>query len=82
MLLRYEYFCTYTPILDSHIMGCHGKHEISKTKQHLFFRTICFLHLSGPIGQIYAHNEMFYVFNLGLNTSLHTKVYPCFFPHF
>ena len=67
MLLRYEYFCTYTPILYSRIMGCNASHEISKTKEHLFLRKI-FLHLSGPIGQIYAHNEMSYVFNLGLIT--------------
>ena len=30
MLLRYEYFCTNIPILYSCIMGCHGKHVISK----------------------------------------------------
>ena len=81
MLLRYEYFCTYTPILYSRIMGCHGIYQISKTIEHLFVRTI-FLHLSGSIGQIYAHNEMSYVFNLGLITPLHTKVYPSFFPSF
>ena len=81
MLLRYEYFCTYTRTLFSCIMGCHGNHEISKTKEHLFLRTI-FLHLSAPIGQILAHNKMSYVFNLGLITPLHTIVYPCFFPHF
>ena len=79
MLLRSEYFCRYTPILCSRIMGCHGDHEILKTKEHLFLRTIFFWHLSGPIGQIYAHNEMSYVFNLGLITPLNTIVYPCFF---
>ena len=82
MLLRYEYFCTYTPILYSRIMCCHGIYEISKTIEHLFVRTIFFLHLSDSIGQIYAHNEMSCVFNFGLITSLHTKVYPCFFPSF
>ena len=74
MLLRYKYFCTYTPILYSRIMGCHGNHDISKTKEHLFLKTILFLHLNGPIGQIYAHNEMSFVFNLGLITPLHTIV--------
>ena len=78
MLLRYEYFCTYTLILYSRIMGCHGNHEISKTKEHLFLRTIFFLHLGGRIGQIYAHNDMSYVFNLGLITLKHTIVYPWF----
>ena len=76
MLLRYEYFCMCTPILYSRIMGCHGNHEISKTKEHLFLKTIFFfLHLSGPIGQIYAHNEMSYTFDLDLITPLHTIVY-------
>ena len=79
MLLRYEYFCTYTPILYSCRMGCHGIYEISKTKEHLFVKTFFFLHLSGSVGQIYANNEMSYVFNLGLITPLHTKVYPVFF---
>ena len=79
MLLRYEYFCTYTPILYSRIMGCHGNHESSKTKEHLFLRTNIFLHLSGPIGQTCTHHEMSYVFNLGLITQLHTIVYTCFF---
>ena len=50
------------------------------SKGHLFFRTILF-HLSGPIEQIYTHDEMSYVFNLGLITPLHTIVYPWFFPH-
>ena len=71
----------FTPILYSLIMGCHGNHKISKTKEHLFLRTIFFMHLSGPIGQIYAHNVMSYVFNSGLITKLHTIVYPRFFPH-
>ena len=81
MLIKYEYFCTYTPFLYSRIMGCHGNHEISKTKEHFFEENI-FLHLSGPIGQIYTHNEMSYVFNLGVITPLHTIVYQCFFPSF
>ena len=57
--------------------------DFQKPKEHLFLRTIFFfLHLSGPIGQIYAHNKMSYVFNLGLITPLHTIVYPWFFPSF
>ena len=62
----------YTPIFYSRIIGCHGIHEISKTIEVLFLRTF-FLHLSGSIGQIYVHNEMSYVFNLGLITPLHTN---------
>ena len=69
-------------VLYSRIMGCHGNHEISKAKEHLFLGQYFFLHLSGPIGQIYAHNEMSYVFNLGLITMLHTIVYPRFPTHF
>ena len=48
------------------------------TKEHVFLRTIFFLHLSGPNEQIYTHNEMSFVFNLGLITPLHTIVYPFF----
>ena len=36
------------------------------------------MHLSGPNEQIYTNNEMSFVFNLGLITPLHTKVYPWF----
>ena len=76
MLARYKYICTYTPI---RIMGCHGNHEIKKKKKRAFiFEDNIFLHLSGPIGQIYAHNEMSYVFNLGLIIPLHLIDYPCF----
>ena len=46
----------------------------------IYFWGQYFLHFSGPIGQIYAHSEMYYVFNLGLITPLHTIVYLCFFP--
>ena len=79
MLVRYEYFCTYT-ILYSRIMGCHGNHEnIKKNPKSIYvLGQYFFLHLSGPTGQIYTHNEMPYVFNLGLITPLHTIVYPCF----
>ena len=59
-------------------MGCHGNHEISKTQRTFIFEDNIFLHLSGPIGQIYADNEMSYVFNLGLITPLHIIVYQCF----
>ena len=66
-------------------MGCHENNEISKTQRtliNIYFWGQYFLHLSGPIGQIYAHYEMSYVFNLGLITPLHTIVYPWFFPSF
>ena len=64
------------------IVGCHGHHEISKTQRTFIFEDNIFLHSSGPIGQIYAHYEMSYVFNLGLITPSHTIVYPWFFPSF
>ena len=38
------------------------------TKMHVFLGQYFFLHLSGPIEQIYTHKEMFYVFNVGLIT--------------
>ena len=52
------------------------------TKEHLFFRTIFVLHLSGPNEQIYTRNEGSFAFNLGLITPLHTIVSPWFFTHF
>ena len=60
-------------------MSCHGNHDILKTQRTFIFEDNIFWHLSGPIGQIYAHNKMSYVFNLGLIAPLHTVVYPCFF---
>ena len=72
----------YTYILYSRIMGCHGNHEISINQKAFIFEDNICLQLSGPIGQIYPHNEMSYVFNLGLITSLHTIVYPWFFPSY
>ena len=75
-------FVRICPIFTVGIMGCHGNHEISKTQITFIFEdNICLL-LSGPIGQIYAHNKMSDAFNLGLITPLHTIVYPCFFPSF
>ena len=62
MLLRYEYF-VLIPAFFKVVMGCHGDHEFSKTKAHLFLRTKFFWHLRGPIEQIYTHNEMSYAFN-------------------
>ena len=38
-----------------------------------------FLHLSGPIEQIYTHNEMSNVFNVGLITPLDTSLPNVFF---
>ena len=74
MLLRYEHFCTYTPnSLQSH-NGLLWKPCNFKNQRAFIFEDNIFLHLGGPIGQIYAHNEMSYVFNLGLITPLHTIV--------
>ena len=56
------------PIFTVGIIGCHGNHEISKTQITFIFEYNIFLHLSGPIGQIYANNKMSDVFNLGLIT--------------
>ena len=53
MLLRYEYF-----LYVYGIIGCHGNHEISKTQITFIFEDNIFLHLSVPIGQIYAHNNL------------------------
>ena len=50
------------------------------TKEHLFLGH--FLHLSGPIEQIYTHNEMFFEFNLGLITPLDTSLPKGFSPIF
>ena len=65
------------------MMGCRGNHEISYNQRAFIFEDNIFLHLGGPLEQIYTHNEMsnMYVSNLGLITNLHTIVYPCFFPH-
>ena len=73
-------FVCIPPFFKIGIMGCHGNHEISKTQRTFIFEGNIVLHLNGPIGQIYAHYEMYYVFNLGLITPLLTIVYPCFFP--
>ena len=45
--------------------------KFQKPKEY-FWGQYFFLHLSGPFGQIYAHNEMSYVFILDLITPLHT----------
>ena len=65
-------------------MGCHENHEISYNQRAFIFEDNKFLHLdlSGPNEQIYTHNEMSFLFNLGLVTPLHTIVYPCFFQSF
>ena len=46
------------------------------TKEHLSSGQLIW-HLSGPIENIYTHNEMSFVFNLGLISPLHNIVYPC-----
>ena len=71
----------YTPFLLSPIIGCHGNHEISYNQNASIFEDNMFLHLSGPIEQIYTHNLMPFVFNLGLITPLDTNL-PNVFPHF
>ena len=44
-------------------------------KQNAFIlRAIFVLHLSGPIKQIYIHNKMSYVFNVGLITPWDTRL--------
>ena len=63
-------------------MGCHGTHEISKAQITFIFEDNIFLHLSGPIRQIYAHNKMSDVFNLGLITPVAYYSLPMLFPSF
>ena len=49
--------------------------EFYITKALLFyFEDNIFWHLSGPSEQIYTHNKMSYVFNVGLNTHLDTSL--------
>ena len=62
-------------------MGCHGNHEISYIQSALFYEDNIFLHLSGPIEQIYTRNEMSYVINVGLIIPLDTSL-PNGFPSF
>ena len=75
-------FVRIPPIFTVGIMGCHGNHEISKTQITFIFEDNIFLHLSGPIGQIYAHNKMSDVFNLGLITPVAYYSLPMLFPSF
>ena len=53
--------------LKSH-NGLPWKPEISYNQRAFIFEDNIFLHLLGPIEQIYTHNEMSNVFNLGLVT--------------
>ena len=71
------FLCVYPHSLQSH-NGLPWKPWNFKNQRAFIFKNCIFLHLSGPIGQIYAHNEMSYVFNLGMITLFHTIVYPCF----
>ena len=48
VLLRYEYFCTYIPILQNYILGCHGNHVISHNLFGLMFENNIFLLCGGP----------------------------------
>ena len=63
-------------------MSCHGNHGISYNQSAFIFEDNIFLHLSGPIEQIYTHNEMSYVFNVGLITPLDTSLTNVFLLHF
>ena len=47
----------------------------------IYFEDNICLHSGRPIEQIFTHNTMLYVFNLGLITPLNTSL-PIFFPHF
>ena len=82
MLLRYGYFCTDTPIFYSRIMGCHENDEIIYDQRAFIFEDNIFLHLSGPNEQIYTHNNMSFVFKLGLINPLAYYSLPMFFPQF
>ena len=61
-------FCTYTPNLYSRHNRLPWKPWNFKNPNNIYFEDNIVLHLSGPIGQIYAHNKMSDVFNLGLIT--------------
>ena len=52
---------------------------MSCNQNEIIFEDSIFWHLSGPIEQIYTHNEMSYVFNLGLITCLNTSLPNGFF---
>ena len=56
----------YPRSLKSH----NGNHAISYNQKAFIFEGNVFLHLSSPIEQIYSHDKMCYVFNLGLTTPL------------
>ena len=73
MLLRYEHFRMYAPILLSRIMGCHVNHEISFNQNAFILKyNIILLYKWSHYKKKYTHNKMSYVFNLGLVTSLDT----------
>ena len=57
-------------ILWSRKKGCNGNHENSCNTSAFIFEDNIFLRLIGPIEQIYIHNEMSNVFNVGLITPL------------
>ena len=76
MLLRYEYFVRITLFFTVAYRVAMESMKFQKPKSIYFEDNIFFLHLRGPIEQVYTHNEMSYVLNLGLITPLHTIVYP------
>ena len=69
MLLRYEYFVCIPPFFTVAYWVVMETMKFQRPKSIYFLGQYFFLHLRGPIGHIYAHNEMSYVFNLGLITS-------------
>ena len=55
-------------------MDCHGNHEILYNQRAFNFENNIFVHLSGPIEQIYTCDEMSYVFKSDLITPLDTSL--------
>ena len=55
-------------------MGCHGSNDISYNQNAFILEENIFLHLSGPLEQIYTHNKMSIVFNEGLISPLDTSL--------
>ena len=81
-MLRYEYFLyVYPQSLQSTKWVAMETMKLKKKQITFIFEDNIFLHLSGPIGQIYAHNKMSDVFNLGLVTPVAYYSLPMFFFH-
>ena len=61
------------PILLSRKLGCYVNYAISYNQSAFIFEDNIFCHLNCLIEQIYNHNEMSYVLNVGLITPLDTS---------